>query len=462
MHQTAAAENKMGVMPVPRLLISMATPMIISMLVQALYNVVDTLYISRVSDAAVNALTLAFPVQNLMIGFATGVGVGVNSMFSKALGEGNLEKANRTAQHGIFLAACSMVLFMIFGAVCLPTYFNILSNDTEAIEGGISYLSICCLFSCGVFVEILGERLLQATGRTFYTMITQGVGAILNIVLDPLFIFGGFGIAPMGVAGAAIATVIGQIAAAVLAVIFNLAKNTELNLGKGAPKFKLSGRILRPILNVGIPSIIMVAIGSIMNFCMSYILQGMDASGTATNVFGIYFKLQSFFFMPLFGVNNATISILAYNYGARKPKRITGTLKLACCIALCFTVLGLLSFECIPQVLLGLFEMRDPNFLVMGETALRIIGIHFPVAAVCIILGATFQALGVGIYATIVSLCRQLLVLVPVAYLLSLTGSVASIWWAFPIAEVVSLIVTILCFIRIYRRKLHPMFVEQG
>ena len=463
MNQPAAAENKMGVMPVPKLLLSMAMPMIISMLVQALYNVVDTLYISRVSDAAVNALTLAFPVQNLLIGFATGVGVGVNSMFSKALGEGNLERANRTAQHGLLLSLGSMAIFVLFGMVALPTYFGLLSNDAQAISDGVSYLSICCVCSCGIFIEILFERLLQATGRTFYTMITQGVGAILNIVLDPVFIFGFGPIQPMGTAGAAVATVIGQIVAAILAVIFNLTSNPEVLLfKKSAPRFKLSSWVLKPILSIGIPSVIMVAIGSVMNFGTSYILQGMDTSGTATNVFGIYFKLQSFFFMPLFGINNATISILAYNYGARKPRRITAALKLACLIAFCFTCLGFLSFEAIPQMLLGLFEMRDPNFLVLGGTALRIIGIHFPIAAFCIALGAAFQALGVGIYSTIVSLCRQLLVLLPVAYLLSLTGSVDAVWWSFPIAELASLLVTSLCFIRIYRRKIHPMLREEA
>ena len=447
-------DNKMGVMPVGRLLINMALPMVIAMIVQALYNVVDSIYVSRISESAVTALSLAFPVQNIMIGFATGIGVGVNALLSKSLGSGDQRTANRAAGNGFFLVAVVMVLFALFGLFGAKPYFAMQSDVAETVDGGAVYTSICCLFSVGIFVEVLGERLLQSSGRTFYTLITQGTGAVLNILLDPVFIFGApwLGIAPMGIAGAAVATVIGQWVAAILALIFNFKCNPEV-------QFSLrdlipSGRVLKVVLTVGIPSIIMVAIGSVMNFSMNQILQGF--SETATGVFGIYFKLQSFFFMPLFGLNNATVSIVAYNYGARKPARITGTLKLSCMIAMGIMVAGLLVFQLAPEMLLGIFNPSE-EFLRIGRSALRQISWAFPLAAIGIALTAGFQALGNGSYASIVSLCRQMLVLLPAAYLLSLTGEVNNGWWAFPIAETASVIVTLLFFLRIYKRKIKPL-----
>ena len=323
----------------------------------------------------------------------------------------------------------------------------------ETVESGIAYSSICCLFCLGSFMEVLGERLLQATGRTMHTMVTQGVGAIINIILDPLFIHGGLGIPAMGVAGAAIATVIGQWVAGFLALYFNKRFNPEVQFGRRYAK--LEGKTVGAILTVGIPSIVMNGIGSIMNFGMNQILQGFTE--TATSVFAIYFKLQSFFFMPLFGLNNATISIVAYNYGAKKPQRITKTLKLAVTGALGIMCLGLLAFQLVPDLLLALFNPSD-TFLEMGRVALRTISWSFPVAAVCIALGASFQALGNGIYSTITSLCRQLFVLLPVAYLLSLSGEVNMVWLSYPIAEVVSGGLTIFFFARIYRQKIKPLF----
>ena len=455
MSQNPPMENKMGVMPIGKLLINMAMPMIISMIVQALYNVVDSVYVSRISESAVTALSLAFPVQNLQIGFAVGVGVGVNSLLSKSLGEKNQEMANRTAGNGIVLALISAALFMLFGIFGSRPYYEMQSTVTETEEGGIAYTSICCIFTLGVFMESLGERLLQSTGRTVYTMITQGTGAIINIVLDPVFIFGveALHIPAMGIAGAAVATVIGQWVAAAMAIFFNWKFNPEVKLG--LQYLRLRAPVVKSILAIGIPSTIMNGIGSIMNFGMNQILQGFQE--TATGVFGIYFKLQSFFFMPLFGLNNATISIVAFNYGARKPERITKTLKIAACSALCFMILGLAVFQLAPDFLLGLFNPSDA-FLEMGRRALRTISWCFPIAAICIALGASFQALGNGIYSTIVSLCRQLIVLLPAAYLLSLTGKVNNVWWAFPIAEMMSLLVTLICFTRIYRQKIHPMF----
>lgn len=449
-------ENKMGVMPIGKLLFTMALPMIIAMIVQALYNVVDSLYISRISESAVTALSLAFPIQNIQIGFATGIGVGVNSLLSKSLGEGNQKAANRAAGNGVFLVMLATVLFILFGIFGARPYYAIQSEVTETVEGGTIYTAICCVGTLGIFVEVLGERLLQSSGRTFYTMITQGAGAVANIVLDPVFIFGvePLGIPAMGIAGAAVATVIGQWIAAILAVIFNFKCNPEVQFALSYLKPKRNTLI--PILTVGIPSIVMMAIGSVMTFGMNQILQSFHE--TATGVFGIYFKLQSFFFMPLFGINNATISIVAFNYGARKPERITGTLKRSCISALCIMILGLLAFQFLPDLLLGLFNPSD-EFLRIGRSALRIISLCFPAAAFGIALSASFQALGDGIYSTITSLCRQLVVLLPAAYLLSLSGDVANVWWAFPIAEVFSMMVTLFFYLRIYRRKIKPLCV---
>lgn len=455
--ETARPANKMGTMPVGKLLINMALPLIASMLVQALYNVVDSIYISRVSESAVTALSLAFPVQNLLIGFATGIGVGVNSLLSKSLGENNRERANLSAGNGFLLVGIVTLAFMAFGAFFARPFYEMQSTVAETVEGGTAYLAIVCLLSLGVFVEILCERLLQASGRTFYTMITQGTGAIVNIVLDPVFIFGYFGVPAMGIAGAAVATAIGQWIAALLAIYFNLHHNPDIKLTLRV--FRFDSYVVRNILGVGIPSIIMVGIGSIMNFGVNQILQGFNE--TATSVFGIYFKLQSFFFMPLFGINNAVISIVAFNYGARNPKRIMGTVKLATAVGLGIMLFGLAVFQFAPDLLLGIFNPSQ-EFLEMGRSALRIISFCFPVAAVCIILGSNFQALGNGIYSTIVSLCRQLVVLLPAAYLLSLTGSVHMVWWAWPIAEVMGLSITAILFAKLYRQKIKPLFTEEA
>ena len=454
-------ENKMGIMPVGKLLFTMALPLAISMLVQAFYNVVDSFYVSRISESAVTALGLAFPIQNLMIGCATGIGVGMNALLSKSLGEGNQKRANQAAGNGIFLSLCFALAFIVFGFVGARPYYAMQSTVAETIESGTAYVSVCSIFCLGIFVEILGERLLQASGRTIYTLFTQGLGAVLNILLDPVFIFGfaPLGIKPMGIQGAAVATVVGQWVAAIMAFIFNFTCNPDIQLKLKAllPR----AEIVKKILSVGIPSIVMMAIGSVMNFGMNQIFLGFQDYGeTAAGVFGIYFKLQSFVLMPLFGINNASISIIAYNYGARQPGRITKTLKLALCTALTIMLVGFSVFQLFPNQLLGIFEPSD-TFLSLGRSALRIVSIHFPIAAVGIALGASFQALGNGIYSTITSLCRQLIALLPAAYLLSLTGDVHAVWWAFPIAEVVSMTVTLILFSRIYKQKIKPMYLPQ-
>ena len=455
MSNSALKENKMGVMPEGKLLANMATPMIISMLVQALYNVVDSIYISQISESAVTALSLAFPVQNLQIGFAVGIGVGVNSLLSKSLGQRDQEAANRTAGNGMVLMLMATAAFMLFGMFGVRPYYAFQSTVAETVEGGIVYTRICCLMTLGIFMEILGERLLQATGRTLHTMITQGTGAIINIILDPILIHGWFGLPAMGIAGAAWATVIGQWVAAMLALYFNEKQNPEVSFG--VRYAKLEGKTVRQILTVGIPSIVMNSIGSVMNFGMNQILQGF--AETATSVFGIYFKLQSFFFMPLFGINGATISIIAFNYGARKPERIVKTLKISATVALILMLVGLLAFQLVPDLLLGMFNPSE-EFLIIGRSALRTISWCFPVASVCIILGASFQALGNGIYSTVVSICRQMVVLLPAAYLLSLTGNVNNVWLAYPLAEMMSAAVTVFFFVRIYRQKIKPMFEQ--
>ena len=456
-------ENKMRTMPIGRLLFTMALPLAMSMLVQALYNVVDSIYVAGYSESAVTALSLAFPIQNLQIGCATGVAVGMNSLLSKSLGQGNQERANRAAGNGITLTFIMILLFMVFGAFGAKAYYAMQPISAETAQGGTEYTAICCVFTLGIFIEILGERLLQASGRTIYTMYTQGTGALMNIILDPLFIYGNeaLGIPSMGVAGAAVATVIGQWVAAIMAVIFNLKCNPDVQF---ALKYLLPDwKVVKKILAVGVPSMIMMAIGSVMNFGMNQIFLGFPEIGeTASGVFGVYFKLQSFFLMPLFGLNNASISILAYNYGARQPRRITNTLKLAVGAALGVMLLGLAIFQIFPEALMSIFstseEAKNGHFVQIGISALRIVSFHFPLAAVGIALSASFQALGNGIYATITSLCRQLIVLLPAAYLLSLTGDVHAVWWAFPIAEVVSLTVTLILFARIYRQRIKPMY----
>lgn len=450
-------ENKMGVMPERKLLVNMALPLIASMLVQALYNIVDSIYVARISESAVTALSLAFPIQNLQIGFATGIAVGVNALLSRALGEGKRERGDRIAGNGIFLCFIMIAVFMLFGFVGSRPFFEMQSDVAETVKGGTEYIAICCIFIAGIFFEVLFERMLQASGRTVYTLFTQGTGAVLNIILDPVFIFGvpALGIPAMGVAGAAIATVIGQWVAAIMALIFNIKCNPDVDLKLSCilPKWE----IIRDILSIGVPSAIMMAISSIMNFGINSILQGF--SETATGVFGIYYKLQSFFFMPVFGLNNASISIVAYNYGYRKPKRIIRTLKLSCIIAFGVMLLGLIAFQLIPEFLLGLFDPTE-EFLRVGVVALRTISYCFPIAAFCIALSSAFQALGKGMYSTIVSVSRQLLALLPVAYLLSLTGEVTMVWWAFPIAELISLAATVVLFVRIYRKKIKPLHDE--
>ena len=446
----------MGVMPVNKLLITMALPMIISMLVQAMYNIVDSIFVSRICEDALTAVSLAFPMQNLMIAVASGTGVGMNALLSRSLGEKNQEGANAAAKHGIFLALCSYLVFLLFGLIACGVFFHTQTDSTVITQYGKTYLSICCICSIGMFMQMTFERILQATGRTFYSMITQTVGAVINIIMDPILIFGMFGMPEMGIAGAAVATVFGQIVASLLAIFFNIRFNTDVSLNFRG--FRPHGRIIRQIYSVGIPSILMMSISSVMVYGMNRIL--LAFTSTATAVFGVYFKLQSFIFMPIFGMNNGMVPIVAYNYGAAKPDRILKTIKLAMTYAEAFMLIGLAAFQLIPDVLLSMFN-ASTDMLAIGEPALRTISWSFLVAGICIICSSTFQALGNGMYSLLVSFARQLVVLLPAAFLLSLTGNVNAVWWSFPIAEVASLTCSLLFLRRINRKILAPLYEVQ-
>lgn len=440
-------ENKMGVMPVNKLLLSMSLPIMISMLVQALYNIVDSIFVAKISENALTAVSLAFPIQSLMIATATGTGVGVNAILSKSLGEKNFEKANRTAVNGVFLAVMSYILFVIIGLTVTMPFYRSQTSDAEILAYGKQYLTIVCVASIGLFAQIIFERLLQYTGKTIYTMITQGTGAIINIILDPILIFGLLGFPAMGVTGAAVATVAGQIVGGIMGVVINEKVNHEIKLiWKG---FRPSLQMIGAIYRVGVPSIIMQAIGSLMTYGMNLIL--ISFTSTATAVFGVYFKLQSFIFMPIFGLNNGMIPIVAYNYGAGKKERLIKTVKLSVAYAMAVMVIGFLIFQTLPQVLLQWFNASD-RMMEIGVPALRIISISFLLAGFCIICGSVFQALGNGVYSMVVSIARQLVVLLPVAFLLSKLGNVNYVWWAFPIAELMSLALSTFFLFRIYHK----------
>ena len=436
----------MGVMPVNQLLISMSLPMVMSMLVQALYNVVDSIFVSRINENALTAVSLAFPIQSLMIAVAAGTCVGINAVLSRSLGEKDYDKVNKSACNGIIIMALSYLLFLLIGIFGSGFFYRSQTQDAEIVQFGIDYLTVICSCSFGIFAQFTFEKLLQATGKTFYTMITQGAGALINIILDPVLIFGLGGLPEMGVKGAAVATVIGQVIAGLLAFYFNHKKNEEVKLRK--KDMRLNGDIVKQIYVIGIPSMIMQAIGSVMTYGMNRIL--LTFSSTAAAVFGVYFKLQSFVFMPVFGMNNGLVPILAYNYGAGKKDRFIKTVKLGIMYAVIIMLLGLAVLNIIPATLLRLFDASEA-MIAIGVPALRTISISFLFAGFGIICSTVFQALGNAVYSMIVSIARQLAVLLPAAYLLSLTGSVNNVWWAFPIAEVVSFLVTVFFMCRIYR-----------
>lgn len=449
-------ENKMGTMPVNKLLISMSLPMMLSMLVQALYNIVDSIFVSRIDENALTAVSMAFPIQSLMIAIGTGTGVGVNALLSRSLGEKDYEKADKTAANGVFLYILSYLVFLIIGLLVTTPFYLSQTTDSQIINYGKQYLTIICCCSFGMYMQFIFERLLQSTGKTIYTMITQGTGAIINIILDPIFIFGYFGVPRMGVAGAAIATVMGQVIAGVMGIVINEKKNTDIKLRlKG---FTPERQIIGQIYKVGIPSIIMQAIGSLMTYGMNRIL--ITFTSTAVAVFGVYFKLQSFIFMPIFGLNNGMVPIIAYNYGAARKERLVKTLKYSIMYAMGLMAIGFLIFQVFPVRLFALFEASE-TMLAIGVPTLRTISVSFLFAGFCIVCGSLFQALGNGVYSMIVSIARQLLVLLPAAYLLSLAGEVKYVWWAFPIAELVSLSATVFFLNRINKNVIRYIGMEK-
>lgn len=445
-------ENKMGVLPIPKLLITMSLPMILSMLVQALYNIVDSVFVAQVSEDALTAVSLVFPVQNLIISIAVGTGVGINALLSRNLGEHHFEEANKVAKNGIFLTVLSYIGIALLGGLGANTYFHMQTSNPVILNYGIDYMKIVTVISFGVFIAITSERLLQSTGKTVYSMITQGVGAIINIILDPILIFGLFGFPRLEVAGAALATVIGQCVGAVIGLYFNITKNKEININMR--RFHPCQETIINIYKVGLPSIIMQSVGSVMTFGMNKIL--LMFTSTATAVFGVYFKLQSFVFMPVFGLNSGMIPIIAYNYGAHNKQRIIQTIKLSVGIACFFMVAGILTFQFLPETLLGFFDASE-HMIEIGVPALRIISISFIFAGYCIVIGSVFQALGNGVYSLSMSIVRQLMILLPVAFLFSKLFGLHMVWWAFPIAEIGSLTLCTILLRRIYRLKINTL-----
>lgn len=449
-------ENKMGVQPVNRLLVSMSVPMMVSMLVQALYNVVDSIFVASLSEDALTAVSLAFPWQNLMIAVGVGTGVGVNAWLSRCLGEKDQRSANSTAENGIFLAMASYLVFAVTGMLISRPFFTLQTSSAVIAEEGFQYMWIVSVFGIGLFLQTMNEKILASTGRTNLTMVSQLAGAAINIVLDPIMIFGLFGFPALGVAGAAIATVTGQIIGGLLGVWFNSRLNREIQIRFRG--FRPDRGIIGHIYSVGLPSIILQSIGSIMTFSMNQIL--ISFSTTAAAVLGVYFKLQSFVFMPIFGLNNGMVPIVAYNYGAAKPVRIMKTLKLAIAYALSIMGVGLLLFQLLPGTFLDLFQASD-NMKSIGIPALRIISLCFVPAGFGIICGSFFQAMGHGMIAMWVSIVRQLGALIPLAWLLSRTGQLNLVWLAFPLAEIVAVVITTFGLRRVIRTQIRPLYGKQ-
>ena len=448
-------ENKMGVMPIPKLLITMSGPMMISMLIQALYNVVDSMFVSYISESALTAVSLAYPVQNLMIAVATGTGVGINALLSRNLGEKNFGVANRTAGNAIFLGVVSSIVFTILGIFGSRVFFAVQVSDPEIVALGHDYLFLIMVLSIGCFGQVLLSRLLQSTGKTFYSMVIQVVGAVLNIILDPLFIFGLGPFPEMGVKGAALATVISQLVGTAMGVYYNLAKNKEITFT--LENIRPSAPIISRIYGVGVPSILLQTVASVLIFGLNQIL--VSFTETATAVYGVFFKLQGFAFLPIIGMNNGMVPIIAYNYGARKPDRIIQTIRLAMTYALCIMIVAVIVFQFLPDKLLGIFQASD-EMLKIGVPALRTLSWSFLFGGITIVVSSVFQALGRGIQSMLISIFRQLLIVLPIAYALSKTGNLNLVWWSFPVSDVLALIFAGYLLLRTYRQVIQPLTNE--
>ena len=446
----------MGTMPVNRLLVNISLPMVISMLVQALYNIVDSIFVAQINENALTAVSLAFPLQNFMIAVGAGTGVGVNALLSKRLGEKRFDEADLAANNSVFLAGCNYLVFLIIGLCFSGLYFRVQTDVQEIVGYGQTYLQICTALSFGIFGQFCFERLLQATGRTFCTMITQSVGALINLIFDPILIFGWFGFPKMGIAGAAAATVFGQIIAMLLGIYYNKKKNSDIRLS--VSKMRPDKKTLKQIYEVAVPAILMQSIGSVMTFFMNKILLGFTS--TAAAVFGVYFKLQSFIFMPVFGMNNGLIPIVAYNFGAGYKQRIIKAMKSSMIVVVAMMLAGLLVAEIIPDKLLLLFNASE-QMLDIGVPALRTLCLCYIFAGVSIVASGIFQGLGKSVYSLVLSVIRQLVILIPAAYLLSLTGRLAAVWFSFPIAEIGSFVVTLI-YLKRTMRNLDEMIEKRS
>lgn len=438
-------ENKMGTMPIGKLLVEVSVPIMISMFIQALYNIVDSFFVSQLNEQAFTAVSLAFPIQNTMIGIAVGTGVGVNSLLSRSLGEKNLKQANLAAENGILLAIIYSILFLIFGLVGPEAFYRSQTQDPDIIAYGVEYLSVVTMFSAGIFMQITMERLLQATGRSMLTMVMQIVGALTNIIMDPILIFGLFGFPMLGVKGAAIATVMGQILAAILGMIFERKYNEEVKVSRIRPDFKTIGKIYV----VGIPSIILTSLTGVTVYFFNKILSKF--SDTALAAYGAYFKMQSFVFMPVFGLVNGMVPILAYNFGAGKSKRAKQAIKYSLIGGISIMFIGCLIFQFFPNQLLKIFNASEELQLI-GSQALKIISISFLFAGVTVVSASVFQALGNGLLSLMTTFIRLIIVLLPAAYLLSLKGDLSLVWWAYPIAEIFDMCACIF-FLKTYAFK---------
>ena len=457
MEERELSQNKMGTARMFPLILSMAVPAMFSMLVQALYNIVDSYFVSQVSEKGLAAISLAFPIQNLLIAFGVGTAVGVTSLISRRLGQGRQDEADSAATHGILLSLCTYVLFALYGAFFTTPFFRMFESDPEIVQMGDTYISICCIFSVGLFAQPIFERLLQATGRTVLSMISQCAGALINIIFDPILIFGvsWLGIPAMGVTGAAIATVFGQIVGGIVAIVLNVRRNRELAFRFRG--FRPDGKLCGGILFIGIPSAIMGSIGSFMTYGVNKILFAFEEVGkTAAAVFGVYFKLQSFVFMPVFGLNNGMVPIVSYNYGAKRPDRITQTIRLSAIYAVAIMAAGVAVVQLIPDKLLRLFDASE-QMLTIGVPALRIISTCFVFAGFSIVCSSVFQALGNSIFSMIMSITRQLAVLLPAAYILAHAFGLHAVWYAFPIAEFASLALSIIMLSHTYKKVIMPL-----
>lgn len=432
-------ENKMETMPVNKLLITMAAPMVLSMLIGALYNVVDSLFVSHYGENALSAVSLAFPIQNIIIATGIGIGVGINALLSRFLGEKKQKKVNQTALHGIILGIGFYILVLLFGIFCVKGFYMVQTNDTEIISMGVDYLTIICIFGFGQMFQLIFEKILQSTGRTSYTMVMQMVGAVINIILDPIFIFGYFGLPEMGTKGAAIATVVGQIIAMLLGLYFNLTKNTDVQFN--FKSIELESYYFKGICTVGIPTIIMQSMSSVMCFGINKLL--LNFSTTSTAVFGAYFKLQTFVYMAIFGLNNALIPIVAFNLGAKHADRIKRVIRLSGAYSALIGLVGMIIMEMLPVQLISAFAPSEEMFS-LGVTALRILGLSFVFGGVSVMTCYALQGFSRGISSLIISALRQVIILLPLASILGKAIGINGIWWSFLISETVTVILAVI------------------